>query len=233
MITWNRLFFNRPNSYLMEAVISIHDLAMLLLSSILIFSLCAIRFNLICKYFNLNFREHHQLESAWTMLPFFLLLFILIPSLKSLYLLDTCLFCGLTLNVTGHQWYWNYFYTEAKRELEFDSYIYPDSENMRLLEVDNRILVPNEFPMRVLVTSTDVIHSWTVPSLGVKMDAVPGRIRQLCFITKRTGIFFGQCSEICGANHRFMPICLESISIKDFLKNFLLSSLYLRFLPFK
>ena len=105
--------------------------------------------------------------------------------------------------------------------IEFDSYIIPTNEikndGLRLLDVDNRIILPINSQIRILVTAADVIHSWTVPALGVKIDGTPGRLNQTNFFINRPGLFFGQCSEICGANHRFIPIVIERISIKNFI----------------
>lgn len=216
MTTWNRLYFHSPSSFLMEIVSIIHDYVSLFLSSILLVVLINIFYTFIVKKFTLRFFENHQLETVWTMIPFFLLLFIVVPSLATLYILDTCLFCGITIRIIGHQWYWSYFYKDLKN-LYFDSYIIPrDSSEFRLLEVDNRLVVPTSLPIRFLVSSSDVLHSWTIPSFGVKIDAVPGRINQFCFSSKRSGVFFGQCSEICGANHSFIPIVMESVEFRDF-----------------
>lgn len=218
MITWNGMFFHSPASYLIEVVVCIHDYVIIFLFSILITVVSAISYSFSSKHFNLSFMENHQLEGVWTVAPFVLLIFIVIPSLNSLYMLDTCLFCGLTLNIMGHQWYWSYFFKDLG--VSFDSYIERSAPFLRLLEVDNRLLIPRFIPIRFLVSSADVIHSWTIPRFGVKIDAVPGRINQFCFSTKRSGLFFGQCSEICGANHRFMPIFVEAVSFKDFIKGF-------------
>lgn len=220
MTTWNTIFFQSPSSFIMELVSIIHDYVSIFLISILIVVFINLTYTFIFKNFNLIFYENHQLERVWTIIPFFLLIFIVLPSLTSLYILDRCLFCGITIRIIGHQWYWRYFYKDLK-EFYFDSYITPSSERrIRLLDVDNRLIVPTFLPVRFLVSSSDVIHSWTIPSFGVKIDAVPGRINQFCFSSKRRGVFFGQCSEICGANHRFMPIVLESISFNKFLNIF-------------
>lgn len=216
MTTWNGIYFHSPSSFLMELVSLIHDYVSMFLFSILILVILNVIYSFFFCNFNLEFFENHQLESIWTIIPFILLIFIVIPSLTTLYMLDTCLFCGITIRIIGHQWYWRYFYKDLK-DFFFDSYIVPsDDSSIRLLEVDNRLIVPTSLPIRFLVSSSDVLHSWTIPSFGVKMDAVPGRINQFCFSSKRTGIFFGQCSEICGANHRFMPIVIESIPFCKF-----------------
>lgn len=225
MITWNSAFFHSPSSLLAELVIGIHDYVMIFLFTILIGVLLILTIPFLNSFYDLNYFEDHQLEFLWTVGPFFLLFFIILPSLNSLYMLDTCFFCGLTLNIIGHQWYWSYFYKDIGGLL-FDSYILPsDSSNIRLLEVDNRVIVPTFMPLRFLVSSSDVIHSWTIPSFGVKIDALPGRINQFCFLSKRRGVYFGQCSEICGANHRFMPIVIESVVFKDFISSIWLYSL--------
>lgn len=217
MITWNRMFFHSPSRYIIELVVLIHDYVIIFLFSVIFVVMYNIAYSFYCKSFNLEFFESHQLESIWTFIPFGLLLFIVIPSLNSLYMLDSCLFCGLSLNIIGHQWYWSYFFKDIE-DLFFDSYIVRSEESgIRLLEVDNRVTVPSFLPVRFLVSSSDVIHSWTIPSFGIKIDAVPGRINQFCFSSKRSGVFFGQCSEICGANHRFIPIVLETVSFKDFI----------------
>lgn len=216
----NRIYFHSPSSFIMELVSLMHDYVIMFLFSILIVVILNLGYSFFIKKFNLEFFENHQLESIWTSVPFVLLVFIVIPSLTSLYILDTCLFCGMTIRIIGHQWYWSYFYKDLQ-EFFFDSYILPSERSeIRLLEVDNRLLIPTSLPIRFLVSSSDVLHSWTIPSFGVKIDAVPGRINQFCFSSKRSGVFFGQCSEICGANHRFMPIVIESVPFKEFFSTF-------------
>jgi cytochrome c oxidase subunit 2 len=232
MITWNRFFFNSPSTYLIELVVSIHDYVILFLFSVLFMVLVIMLNRVVTSNFNFEFFENHQLENLWTVAPFLILLFIVIPSLNSLYILDSCFYCGITVRIVGHQWYWTYNYKDIKN-LCFDCYILPsNTTDIRLLDVDNRIIIPTFLPIRFIVTSADVIHSWTIPSFGVKIDAVPGRINQFCFSTKRSGVFFGQCSEICGANHSFMPIVIESVNFKDFTKNLLVGSLYYKALSF-
>lgn len=126
----------------------------------------------------------------------------------------------ITLKTVGHQWYWSYEYADFLN-IEFDSYIIPTNElqdnSFRLLDVDNRTVIPINSQIRTLITAADVIHSWTVPVLGVKADAFPGRLNQVNFFITRPGLFFGQCSEICGANHRFMPIAIESVKPNKFI----------------
>lgn len=178
------------------------------------------------KYININLLERQMIECVWTIIPAVILIQIAIPSLILLYILDESIDSSITIKVIGHQWYWSYEYTDFwsisnNNQIEFDSYIIPSNEleeNMfRLLDVDNRTIIPYNINIRMLISSADVLHSWTIPSLGVKADAIPGRLNQLKFISQRPGIFFGQCSEICGANHSFMPIVVEIVNIKNFL----------------
>ena len=155
------------------------------------------------------------------MIPAVVLIFIAFPSLQLLYTMDEIIEPSLTIKAVGHQWYWSYEYSDYDTEpLEFDSYMVPTSDleqgDMRLLEVDNRVVIPINTHVRVLITGADVIHSWTVPSLGVKADAVPGRLNQVSFFLNRPGVFYGQCSEICGSEHSFMPIVVEGVSLDKF-----------------
>ena len=137
---------------------------------------------------------------------------------------------GLTIKAIGHQWYWSYEYSDyAPDALEFDSYMIPvgdlESGALRLLEVDHRLVVPIQTQVRVLVSGADVLHSFAVPSLSVKLDAIPGRLNQTNFFIKRPGVFYGQCSEICGANHSFMPIVVEAVSLEKYVQWVGLSSI--------
>lgn len=163
--------------------------------------------------------EYQEVEAIWTFLPGVVLVFLALPSLRLLYLLDEINDSALTIKVIGHQWYWSYEYSDFL-DVEYDAYMLSsddlNSGDYRLLEVDHRTVVPYCVDVRVLVTAADVLHSWTVPSLGIKADAVPGRLNQLSFYCSRSGVFYGQCSEICGANHSFIPIVVESVRIKDF-----------------
>nr|APX40202.1 cytochrome c oxidase subunit 2 [Psylliodes laevicollis] len=202
-------------SPLMEQLSYFHDhtLMILLIITVLVGQLMlSLFFN---KYTHRFLLEGQMIEIIWTILPTITLIFIAIPSLRLIYILDEVNNPSITIKTIGHQWYWSYEYSDFNN-IEFDSYMIPTDElknyNFRLLDVDNRIIVPFESNIRMLVTAADVIHSWTIPSLGVKIDATPGRLNQISFIINRSGLFFGQCSEICGANHSFMPIVLESIS---------------------
>ena len=205
----------------MERIILFHDEIMFILIMITIFVLWLIIKALTTKFYNKYLFQGVLIEVVWTLLPGGVLIFIALPSLKLLYLIDEVVNPGLTIKVVGHQWYWSYEYSDYELETkEFDSYMIPSLElkkgDLRLLDVDNRLIVPIQTQVRVLVTGGDVLHSFAIPSLSVKIDAVPGRLNQTSFYLKRPGIFYGQCSEICGANHSFMPIVVEGVSLEKY-----------------
>nr|ARH54847.1 cytochrome c oxidase subunit 2 [Agathidium nigripenne] len=209
------------SSPLMQQLIFFHDHTMMILVMITIlvgYLMTSLFFNKLSYRFLL---EGQMIELIWTILPAITLVFIAFPSLHLLYLLDEIFNPLITIKAIGHQWYWSYEYTDFKNN-EFDSYmIQPNEMNLnmfRLLDVDNRMILPYNSQIRLMVTAADVLHSWTIPSLSVKIDATPGRLNQMSFYLNRTGLFYGQCSEICGANHSFMPIVIESISPKFFIK---------------
>uniref|UniRef100_A0A0A0RUQ6 Cytochrome c oxidase subunit 2 n=2 Tax=Propylea japonica TaxID=158624 RepID=A0A0A0RUQ6_9CUCU len=221
MATWKSLMFLDGSSFLLEQLSFFHDHALLILMMITC-TVAYIMISLIFNKFNHRFLlEGHTIETIWTILPALTLVFIALPSLKLIYMIDEIRNPLISIKTIGHQWYWTYEYSDFNN-IEFDSYMIPMNEmknfHFRLLEVDNRTVLPYLSPIRVLTSSSDVIHSWTIPSSGVKVDASPGRLNQMSFTLNRTGIFYGQCSEICGANHSFMPITIESISNKNFLK---------------
>ena len=165
------------------------------------------------------------IELIWTITPAFVLIAIAFPSFRLLYLLDEVISPTVTIKVVGHQWYWSYEYSDyinvSGESIEFDSYMLPDSDlelgQFRLLDVDNKVVIPTDTHIRLIVTGADVIHSFAVPSLGLKIDAVPGRLNQTSMLAERTGTLYGQCSEICGVYHGFMPIAIEAVSIQDYL----------------
>ena len=171
------------------------------------------------------------LEIVWTIAPAFVLMIIAVPSFALLYSMDEIIDPAITIKVVGHQWYWSYEYSDHINEdgefINFDSYMIPTEDlgansakkggHLRLLEVDNRVVLPVETHIRVVITSADVLHCWAVPSLGVKLDACPGRLNQTSMYIKRPGVFYGQCSEICGVNHGFMPIVVRALPMYDFM----------------
>jgi len=163
------------------------------------------------------------IEIVWTLIPAFILVRIAIPSFALLYSVDERNDPGITVKVVGHQWYWSYEYTDvdsADDAVCFDSYMLPDDEltkgSLRLLEVDHRMVRPIDTHVRMIVTAADVLHCWTVPSFGVKIDACPGRLNQVSRFVTRPGVFYGQCSEICGVNHGFMPIAVEVMNLDHY-----------------
>lgn len=179
-----------------------------------------------------NFNHSENLEFWWTLVPSIILFFIALPALTLIYALETPVDAPvLTFKIVGHQWYWSYqnhdtldstlFPQYSDRFFNFDSYLKPESElafgQRRLLEVDKPLVIPVETPLRMIVTSIDVIHSWAVPSLGLKMDAIPGRLNQFWLYAPYQGVFYGQCSELCGANHGFIPITVYVVTPENYL----------------
>nr|YP_008592596.1 cytochrome c oxidase subunit II [Novumbra hubbsi]UXB60125.1 cytochrome c oxidase subunit II [Novumbra hubbsi]BAN81599.1 cytochrome c oxidase subunit II [Novumbra hubbsi] len=215
----SQLGFQDAASPVMEELLHFHDHALmivLLISTLVLYIIVAM---VSTKLTNKYILDSQEIEIVWTILPAVILILIALPSLRILYLMDEINDPHLTIKAVGHQWYWSYEYTDYE-ELAFDSYMIPTQDltpgQFRLLETDHRMVVPVESPTRILVSAEDVLHSWAVPSLGIKMDAVPGRLNQTAFITSRPGLFYGQCSEICGANHSFMPIVVEAVPLKHF-----------------
>nr|YP_010583745.1 cytochrome c oxidase subunit II [Sepia elegans]UXN83941.1 cytochrome c oxidase subunit II [Sepia elegans] len=221
MTYWGQLGFQDASSPLMEQIIFFHDHAMfsiiMVLTMVMYMSLALI----LNKFSCLNITESQKIETIWTIAPAMILLLLAMPSLRLLYLLDETNNPLITIKTMGHQWYWSYEYSDFTN-IEFDSYMIPSSDlnlgDFRLLETDHHLILPMKINTRMIVSSTDVIHSWAMPSLGVKVDAVPGRLNQLMLYSSKAGLFYGQCSEICGANHSFMPITLEVVSMKYFIK---------------
>jgi cytochrome c oxidase subunit 2 len=211
----------------MEELIFLRDFVNLVLIFIITFVGFIIVRILYNTHINKTLLESQMIECIWTVIPAIILIQIAIPSLLLLYMLDESVDSSLSIKVMGHQWYWRYEYTDFwsvsdNTQLEFDAYIIPrnelESQIFRLLDVDNRTVVPFNVHVRILISSADVLHAWTVPALGVKADAVPGRLNQVKFIAQRPGLFYGQCSEICGANHSFIPIVIESVDSSSFLR---------------
>nr|AWN56288.1 cytochrome c oxidase subunit 2 [Mahanarva spectabilis] len=219
MATWSNIDLQNGMSPLMEQLIFFHDHTMMILIMItmMVSYMMMTLFN--NKLTNRYLLEGQMIELIWTILPALTLIFIALPSLKLLYLLDEMNEPLITIKAIGHQWYWSYEMSNFKN-IEFDSYMsaYESKNQFRLLDVDNRIMLPYNTQIRLLSCSMDVIHSWTIPSLGVKIDAVPGRMNQSSFLMTRPGLIYGQCSEICGSNHSFMPIVIESIKMVNFIK---------------
>nr|AGC22362.1 cytochrome c oxidase subunit II [Hemicharilaus monomorphus] len=221
MATWSILSLQDSASPLMEQLSFFHDHTMMVLSLITIIVSYSLTYMMSIMYSNRHMLHGHLIETIWTALPAMTLIFIAMPSLRLLYLLDDSADALITIKTIGRQWYWSYEYSDFV-DVEFDTYMTPENElemnGFRLLDVDNRTILPMNTEVRVLTSASDVLHSWAVPSLGIKIDATPGRLNQGTFTINRPGLFFGQCSEICGANHSFMPIVIESTSVNLFIK---------------
>nr|YP_009175501.1 cytochrome c oxidase subunit II [Phyllomimus detersus]ALG66353.1 cytochrome c oxidase subunit II [Phyllomimus detersus] len=222
MATWSNLNLQNSNSPLMEQLIFFHDhtlLILLMITTLVTYIMFSLLLNKLTHRYLL---EGQTVEIIWTILPAIILIFIALPSLRLLYLLDESMDPIITVKTIGHQWYWKYEYTDFSTPFEFDSYMMTYNEmpynGLRLLDVDHRTILPMNTQIRMLVTAADVLHSWTIPALGVKVDATPGRLNQINFFLNRPGLFYGQCSEICGANHSFMPIVVESVNTPTFIK---------------
>nr|YP_010373787.1 cytochrome c oxidase subunit II [Bryanellocoris orientalis]UPI55314.1 cytochrome c oxidase subunit II [Bryanellocoris orientalis] len=217
MATWLNFSLQDANSPTMEQLLFFHDhtiMILMMITTLVSFSMLTLMKN---KLINRYLLEGQTIEFIWTALPAIILIFIALPSLHLLYLIDEINNPEMTVKSVGHQWYWSYEYSDFNN-IEFESYMKPmENNNFRLLDVDNRVILPMNTQIRVLVTSADVLHSWTVPAIGVKIDATPGRLNQGSFKMNRPGLMYGQCSEICGANHSFMPIVLESVPMKNFI----------------
>jgi cytochrome c oxidase subunit 2 len=223
--------FQDPASPIAEGIVRFHhDLIIVLIMVTIFVTWMLVR---CVMMYNENSQKHSTgnvhgtvLEVVWTVVPGLILVLIAIPSFALLYSVDEIVDPSMTLKIIGHQWYWSYEYGDFDSEdgdsIGFDSYILDaesvSSGKLRMLEVDNRVPLPVNVHIRLIVTSSDVLHSWTVPSFGVKMDACPGRLNQASVFITREGTFFGQCSEICGVGHGFMPICVKSMPMIQFLE---------------
>lgn len=220
MTTWLNLTLQDRASPVIEQLIFFHDHALIIILIIITTVFYTIIRIIQNKQTTRFILEGQILETIWTIAPAIILVFIAIPSLRLLYLIDEIHNPVITLKAVGHQWYWSYEYSDFTK-LEFDSYIVQQEDQQidtfRLLDTDNRIVLPINSPIRLIVTAADVLHAWTVPRLGVKTDATPGRLNQVRFSINRPGLLYGQCSEICGANHRFIPIVVERVSTNQFI----------------
>lgn len=228
-VPW-QMGFQDPATPVMEGIINFHHDLFFFLVLIVVFvswilGRCIFFYNENVNKKAETFIHGTFLEIVWTITPAIILIIIAIPSFSLLYAMDEVIDPILTLKVIGNQWYWSYEYSDVVDDsIFFDSYMILEEDldkgQFRLLEVDNRVVVPVNTHIRVIITATDVLHSWAVPSLGVKLDACPGRLNQTSIFIKREGVFYGQCSEICGINHGFMPIVVEAVSLDDYINWF-------------
>ena len=225
------MLFQDPATPLMEGIVDFHHDIMF----IIIFIVVAVLYMMTVIVLNftktsennskavIRGSHHTVLEIVWTIIPSVILLGIAIPSFALLYSIDELISPSVTLKVVGHQWYWTYEYSDYSidyNHINLESYMIGEEDlkpgYFRLLETTARVVLPTKVHIRVLVTSADVLHCWAIPSLGVKTDACPGRLNQLALFIKREGIYYGQCSEICGVNHGFMPIVVEAVSLTKY-----------------
>ena len=225
------LYFQDSATPQMEGLIELHDNIMYYLV-IILFSVGWILLSIVRNYIESKSPISHKylnhgtlIELIWTITPAIILILIAFPSFKLLYLMDEVSDPSMSVLAEGHQWYWSYQYPDfldSNNEfIEFDSYIVPESDleegGLRMLEVDNRVILPELTHVRFIITSGDVIHSFSCNSLGIKADAYPGRLNQVSIFINREGVFYGQCSELCGILHSSMPIVIESVSLEKFL----------------
>jgi len=222
--------FQDPATPVAEGIIRFHHDLIFILIFVVIF-VGWMLFRILIKFNAFSFHKPSDIvhgttiEIIWTIIPAFILIIIAVPSFSLLYSVDEILDPSITVKIVGHQWYWSYEYSDYYNDayqpvINFDSYIIPEDDlslgDFRLLEVDNRVILPVDTHIRLIVTSADVLHSWTIPSFGVKLDACPGRLNEASLFVQREGVFYGQCSEICGVNHGFMPISVEILSLDKY-----------------
>ncbi len=216
MIFWGMYSLQDALRLTIEQFVYFHDYLIIVIIIIMCVVGYFIGFVLFTKIFSSSIVADHLVESVWTILPIVVLIFLVYPSIYLLYLVDERRVEFLcTLKVIGHQWYWSYK-IDGVLNLDIDSYMDADRV-VRLMDVDNRVVVPAQEPIRALITSGDVLHSWALPSLGVKIDAIPGRLNQFVFMVILNSVVHGQCREICGVNHSFIPIVLEAVRLSDLL----------------
>ena len=221
MSTWGQLNLQEGLRTIIELLNYFHDYIIVILLLILTFVTYIFLFLISSDRLDKYSMDSHVLETVWTVIPMVILLFIAFPSLYLLYLIEEVSSPSLTVKVVGHQWYWEYQYSNSWFNHTFDSYIVHELEGIALfysLDVDNRLVLPTMSNILFLITSADVLHSWTVPTLGFKVDACPGRLNYVTTITPYSGVYYGQCREICGSNHRFIPIVLEFVPMDSYLK---------------
>uniref|UniRef100_UPI0030E22A9E cytochrome oxidase subunit II n=1 Tax=Thrips major TaxID=670476 RepID=UPI0030E22A9E len=217
------MFYNiflNSSSITISVMEEFHDYTNLFLTMIITFILIVIIRLMTSKFTNYKFKENTNLEIIWTILPIMILLMIAYPSLYYLYLFDLSMNPTISVKVFGAQWYWIYENFDMNQGNSYSSYMIPDNELLkmspchmgwRLLQTDTRLVVPYGTEVQCLTTSLDVIHSFSIPEMGIKVDAIPGRLNSVNFKVNKPGLYYGQCAEICGTGHSFMPICMEAI----------------------
>ncbi|MDA1197796.1 MAG: cytochrome c oxidase subunit II [Proteobacteria bacterium] len=221
-----QLGFQDSASKGMETIVWFHDYMLLpTITAIMVFVLFLILY--VCIKFRASKNKiasttshNATVEVLWTLIPCLILIVLAVPSFKLLYEQDTIPKVDVTIKAVGYQWYWGYEYPDEK--IGFDSYMIEEKDlkpnQPRLLTVDNEIYVPVNKVVRVMITANDVLHAWALPSFGVKRDAVPGRINETWFKAEKTGTYYGQCSELCGIKHAFMPITVNVVTEEEYNK---------------
>jgi cytochrome c oxidase subunit 2 len=220
MIVWGQLNLQEGIRVTIELLNYFHDYMIVILILIITFVTYMFGYVSVSPHIDKYTVDSHILETVWTVVPMFILLFIAFPSLYLLYLIEEVSKPSLSVKVVGHQWYWEYQYSNSWFNHSFDSYIVQELRDAPLfynLDVDNRLVLPTLANILFLITSADVLHSWTVPTLGIKVDACPGRLNYLTAKTMYSGVYYGQCREICGSNHSFIPIVLEFVPMRNYL----------------
>lgn len=217
---WGQLSLQEGTTVIIELLNYFHDYMMVILTVIMVFVTYVFVAIMVAGRVDKYTIDSHVLETVWTVVPIVILLFMAFPSLYLLYLIEDISNPSVTVKVIGHQWYWEYQYSNSWLNYGFDSYMVHEKDGSALfysLDVDNRLVLPSLSTILFLITRADVIHSWTVPTLGIKADAIPGRLNYLSTVVPFSGVYYGQCREICGSNHRFMPIVLEVVPVESFL----------------
>ena len=220
------LNLQQPAGVLSQQIYDFHHMLLWIIAAIVVFVFflllwVVIRYNAKSNPVPSTTTHNTLLEVIWTVIPVIILIVIAVPSFKVLFSQGRIPQAEMTLKVTGYQWYWGYEYPD-QGNVSFNANIIPEAEidaskgQRRLLETDNEVVLPIDTVIRVQVTANDVIHSWTVPAFGVKKDAVPGRLNEAWFKITKAGIYYGQCSEICGTGHAYMPIKVRAVSKEDF-----------------
>jgi len=217
------MYYQEPVTPIMDTLYDFHHFLLIIEGGIVLLVAALLVFVII------RFRAHKNpepspvahntlLEMVWTIIPGLIILVIAVPSFKLLWMMDVTPKSELTIKAIGNQWYWTYEYPD--HNIHFDSNMLADNQlkpgQLRLLEVDHRVVVPIHTNIRIITTSSDVVHSWAVPAFGIKRDSVPGRLNETWFNVRKPGVYYGQCSELCGVKHGFMPIVVEAVSQEKF-----------------
>lgn len=219
-----QLYFQHPASPSMEKIVAFHDGMLIMTTAIAVFVLIllvivVVRFNAKANPVPSKTTHNTMLEVVWTGIPVLILLVVVIYSMKLLYFVERVPESEMTLKVTGYQWYWGYEYPD-NGGINFLSYLVPQEDlkegQLRLLTTDNEVVLPVDTTIRIQVTAADVLHSFAVPAFGIKIDAVPGKLNETWVKIERPGMYYGQCSELCGQGHGFMPIMIHAVSKEDF-----------------